>query len=108
MDILEQIEQHHEKAEQITAIFELLYHNNDICSLTAIEVLEKTAKDNRLGDEDIPSWLYECISYDDLCEYIESLHIFECGNDFIKLEDNEYYYIRDIVNLVEGIENVYK
>ena len=31
------------------------------------------------------------------------LEIIECGNDFIKVSDNEYYYIRDIVELVEGL-----
>ena len=50
-------------------------------------------------------WLYfyDVVDYNDFCEYIESLNIIELGNDFIKVSDNEYYYIRDIVELVEGL-----
>lgn len=103
MDILKQIKQYHENGEQITRIFEMLFKENNLEPYTVIEVLENTANNNRLGDENIPSWLYECISYNDFCEYIESLDIIECGNDFIKVSENEYYYIRDIVNLVEGL-----
>lgn len=104
MDILEQIKEYHkENATKIMNVFELLMKENKLQDYTAVEVLEQTANDNRLGIEKIPLWLYNCIPYDDFCEYIESLDILELGNDFVKVSDNEYYYIRDIVELVEGL-----
>lgn len=104
MDILEQIKQYHgTHSEQIEKIFTMLFRENDMKDYTAIEVLEQTAKDNRLGDEKIPQWFYDVVEYNDFCEYIEGLDVIELGNDFIKVSDNEYYCIRDIVNLVEGL-----
>lgn len=102
MNILEQIQQYHgTHGEQIEKIFTILFRENDMKEYTAIEVLEQTAKDNRLGNEKIPQWFYDCIPYDSFCEYIESLDIIELGNDFIKMSYNEYYFIGDIVALVE-------
>lgn len=104
MDILEQIKEYHEEnATNIMNVFELLFKENKLQDYTAVEVLEQTAKDNRLGDEKIPQWFYDVFEYNDFCDYIESLDIIECGNDFIKVSENEYYFIRDIVELVEGL-----
>nr|DAF02936.1 MAG TPA: hypothetical protein [Caudoviricetes sp.] len=104
MDILEQIKEYHEEnATNIMNIFELLMKENKLQDYTVIEVLEQTADNNRLGNEKIPHWFYDVVDYNDFCEYIESLNIIELGNDFIKVSDNEYYYIRDIVELAEGL-----
>lgn len=104
MDILEQIKEYHEEnATQIINIFELLLKENKLQDYTSIEVLEQTAKYNRLGEDKLPQWFYDVVEYNDFCDYIESLDIIELGNDFIKVSDNEYYYIRDIVELVEGL-----
>lgn len=106
MDILEQIKEYHEEnATNIMNVFELLRKENKLQEYTAIEVLEKSAYGNRLCNEwqKIPNWLYDCIPYDTLCKYIEDLQIIECGNDFVKVDENTYFYIRDIVELVEGL-----
>lgn len=107
LKVFKQIEKYHQvgNAEIITDIIELLNNGYNLKEYTAVEVLEKTAYGNRLCNEwqKIPNWLYDCIPYNNFCEYIESLEIIECGNDFIKVSDNEYYYIRDIVELVEGL-----
>lgn len=102
MDILEQVKEYHEEnAKNIVYIFEQLFEENKLHDFSAVEVLEFTAENNRLGNEKIPNWLYDIIKYNDFCEYIEELDIIECGNDFVKVSDNEYYYIGDIVALVE-------
>lgn len=106
MDILEQIKEYHEEnATNIMNVFELLMKENKLQDYTAVEVLEQSAYGNRLCHEwqKLPNWLYDCIPYNEFCEYIESLDIIECGNDFVKVFDNEYYCIRDIVELVEGL-----
>lgn len=107
LKVFKQIEKYHQvgNAEIITDIIELLNNGYNLKEYTAVEVLEKSKDGNRLCNEwqKIPNWLYDCIPYNDFCEYIESLNIIECGNDFIKVSDNEYYYIRDIVNMVEGL-----
>lgn len=104
MDILEQIKEYHEEnATQIMNIFELLLKENKLQDYTVIEVLEQTAKYNRLGEDKFPQWFYDVVEYNDFCDYVESLDIIELGNDFIKVSDNEYYYIRDIVELIEWL-----
>ena len=107
LKVFKQIEKYHQvgNAEIITDIIELLNNGYNLKEYTAIEVLEKTAYGNRLCNEwqKIPNWLYDCIPYDALCKYIESRQIIDCGNDFVKVDENTYFYIRDIANMVEGL-----
>ena len=88
-----------EECNAIIEIFQTLYDSNKICSMSAVEVIEETANINHLGGA-LPMWLYDVVSYEDFCEYIESLDVISLGEDFIKVDDGEYYQISDIANLV--------
>ena len=88
-----------DECNTIIEIFQNLYDNNKICSMSAVEVIEETASINHLGGK-LPMWLYDVVSYEDFCDYIESLEVIELGEDFIKIDNNEYYQISNIVNLV--------
>lgn len=88
-----------DECNSIIEVFQTLYDSDKICSMSSVEVIEETASINHLGGE-LPMWLYDVVSYEDFCEYIESLEVIELGEDFIKVDDGEYYQISDIVNLV--------
>ena len=88
-----------EECNSIIEVFEPLYNNDKICSMSAVEVIEETASINHQGGT-LPMWLYDVVSYEDFCEYIESLDVIELGEDFIKVDYGEYYQISDIANLV--------
>lgn len=101
MKVFEQILQHHENnAKTIFDIFSILYRDNKLSSMNVIEVIEQTVKNNNLGDT-IPTWLYDVISYDEFCTYLEGCEVIALGEDYIRIGFNEYYYIRDIINMVE-------
>lgn len=101
MEIFNQILKHHEKnAKTIYDIFSILYSENKLSSMNVLDVIEQTVKDNNLGGT-LPTWLYDVISYDEFCDYLEGCEVVELGEDYIRVGFNEYYYIRDIVNMVE-------
>ena len=77
--------------------FERLYNIDSIQSMDIIEVIEEIAELNH-NSQKIPYWFYNVIPYSDFCEYLESLEVVELGEDFIKVDDGEYYQITDIVN----------
>lgn len=86
-----------DESKEIIHQFEQLYNTNSILSMDIIEVIEEIAELNH-NTQKIPYWLYDVIPYNDFCDYFESLDIIELGEDFIKLDDNLYYQITDIVN----------
>lgn len=88
-----------EECNAIISVFITLYDSGKICSMSVIEVIEETASINHLGGA-LPMWLYDIVSYEDFCEYLEELEVISLGEDFIKVDDGEYYQITDIVNLV--------
>ena len=101
MKVLNQILKHHDKhAKTIYDIFSILYRNNKLSSMNVIEVIEQTVKDNNIGST-LPTWLYDIIGYNEFCDYLEGCEVIELGEDYIRIGFNEYYCIRDIVNMVE-------
>lgn len=99
--IYSQLENYYNEEECITIInvFIALYNNDKICSMSSIEVIEEMAEINHLGGK-LPYWLYDVIPYSDFCKYLEELGVIELGEDFIKVNDGEYYQISNIVSLV--------
>lgn len=97
-------EYHEENASMIYDIFEKLYQENKIQDYTILDVLEYKAKENNIY-EPLPTWFNDIIQvdYDTFYNYILSLEIVNLGEDFIMLSYDEYYCIRDIVELVEGL-----
>lgn len=97
-------EYHEENASMIYDIFEKLYQENKIQDYTILDVLEYKAKENNIY-EPLPTWLNDIIQvdYDTFYNYILSLEIVNLGEDFIMISYDEYYCIRDIANLVEGL-----
>ena len=86
-------------------IFEKLYQNNKITDVTFLDVLEYKAKENNIY-RPLPSWFMDIIQvdYDSFYNYILELEIINNGEDFIMLGYDEYYCIRDIANMVEGLQ----
>lgn len=104
-NILDSIKEYHEEnASMIYYIFEKLYQDNKIQDYTILDVLEYKAKENNIY-EPLPTWFNDIIQvdYDTFYNYILSLEIVNLGEDFIMMRYDEYYCIRDIANLVEGL-----
>lgn len=104
-NIIESLKEYHEEnASMIYDIFEKLYQENKIQDYTILDVLEYKAKENNIY-EPLPTWFNDIIQvdYDTFYNYILSLEIVNLGEDFIMMNYDEYYYIRDIVELVEGL-----
>lgn len=103
-NILDSIKEYHENANIIYDIFEKLYQENKIQDYTILDVLEYIAKENNIY-EPLPTWFNDIIQvdYDTFYNYILSLEIVNLGEDFIIMSYDEYYFIRDIVNLVEEL-----
>lgn len=104
-NILESLKEYHEEnASMIYDIFEKLYQENKIQDYTILDVLEYKAKENNIY-EPLPMWFNDIIKvdYDTFYNYILSLEIVNLGEDFIMISYDEYYCIRDIVNLVERL-----
>lgn len=97
-------EYHEENASIIYDIFEKLYQENKIQDYTILDVLEYKAKENNIY-KPLPTWFYDIIQvdYDTFYNYILTLEIVNLGEYFIMLSYDEYYCIRDIVELVEGL-----
>lgn len=97
-------EYHEENASIIYDIFEKLYQENKIQDYTILDVLEYKAKENNIY-KPLPTWFYDIIQvdYDTFYNYILTLEIVNIGEDFIMLNYDEYYCIRDIVKLVERL-----
>lgn len=94
------IDVYSEKETQIIIdMFISLWEHDSILSMDIIEVIEEIAELNN-NTQKIPYWLYDVIPYNDFCDYLESLGVIELGEDFIKLDDNLYYQITDIVNMI--------
>ena len=93
---------HNSNAEIIYNVFEQLYNANKIQDYTVLDVLEYKAKENK-DYKPLPSWFIDVIrlDYDNFYEYILELELIENGKDFIMFGYDEYYYIGDIVALVE-------
>lgn len=89
-----------EKETQIIIdMFISLLEHDSILSMDIIEVIEEIAELNH-NTQKIPYWLYDVIPYNDFCDYLESLEVIDLGEDFIKLDDNLYYQITDVVNMI--------
>lgn len=104
-NIIESLKEYHEEnASMIYDIFEKLYQENKIQDYTILDVLEYKAKENNIY-KPLPTWFYDIIQvdYDTFYNYILTLEIVNLGEDFIMLSYDEYYCIRDIVELVEGL-----
>lgn len=104
-NIIESLKEYHEEnASMIYDIFEKLYQKNKIQDYTILDVLEYKAKENNIY-KPLPTWFYDIIQvdYDTFYNYILTLEIVSLGEDFIMLSYDEYYCIRDIVELVEGL-----
>ena len=99
--IYSQLEKYYsdEESNNIIEVFQNLYDNDKICSMSSVEVIEEIAEINHLGSK-LPYWLYDVIPYSDLCEYLDKLDVIELGEDFIAVNDGEYYQITDIVNMI--------
>lgn len=97
-------EYHEENASMIYDIFEKLYQENKIQDYTILDVLEYKAKENNIYEQ-LPTWFNDIIQvdYDTFYNYILTLEIINLGEDFIMMSYDEYYCIRDIVELVEGL-----
>lgn len=94
------IDVYSEKETQIIIdMFISLLEHDSILSMDIIEVIEEVAELNH-NTQKIPYWLYDVIPYNDFCDYLESLEVIELGEDFIKLDDNLYYQITDVVNMI--------
>ena len=93
---------HNSNAEIIYNLFEQLYNANRLQDYTILDVLEHMAKINK-DYKPLPSWFIDVIQldYDNFYEYILELELIENGKDFIMLGYDEYYYICDIVALIE-------
>lgn len=104
-NIIESLKEYHEEnASVIYDIFEKLYQENRITDVTFLDVLEYKAKENNIYSP-LPSWFMNIIQvdYDSFYNYILELEIINNGEDFIMLGYDEYYCIRDIANMVEGL-----
>lgn len=94
------IDVYSEKETQIIIdMFISLLEHDSILSMDIIEVIEEIAELNH-NTQKIPYWLYDVIPYNDFCDYLESLEVIDLGEDFIKLDDNLYYQITDVVNMI--------
>lgn len=100
--IIASLLEYHENATLIYNIFEKLYQENKIKDVTVLDVLQFKAEENRIY-KPLPMWFMDIINidYDTFYNYILDLDIINLGEDFIILGYDEYYCIRDIVNLVE-------
>ena len=100
--IIASLLEYHENATLIYNIFEKLYKENKIKDVTILDVLEYKAEENNIYVP-LPMWFMDIINvdYDTFYNYILDLNIINLGEDFIMLSYDEYYCIRDIVNLVE-------
>lgn len=94
------IDVYSEKETQIIIdMFISLLEHDSILSMDIIEVIEEIAELNH-NTQKIPYWLYDVIPYNDFCDYLESLEVIDLGEDFIKLDDNLYYQITNIINMI--------
>lgn len=65
-----------DESKEIIHQFEQLYNANSILSMDIIEVIEEVAELNHNAQK-LPCWLYDVISYNDFCDYLESLELIE-------------------------------
>lgn len=98
--IKNQVSKHHgEYTNTIIDMFEVLYNNGNIKGYDTIETLEHKASDENLGGE-IPNWLYDVISYEELNNILDNPFPFTWGEEYIELS-GEYYDITNIIELVQ-------